>query len=156
MLPFLSLAFILAAPGAAETLNDKIDREYIQPVFQQIRAAFHGREPNWTPPILPVSARAAKLGAQARALWLEPLLNAEQNYVLNVAHYLASAQPSEPPAEPDFTSILPASLRGFVSTIERSFSPRPFADSTRLARGSGGTSQQLKLKAFRSRLVSTP
>jgi hypothetical protein len=171
------LALILASPGESETLSAKIEREYIQPVFQQIRSALHGRESNWTPPILPGSAPAAKLGKRIRALWLEPLMAADQNYALGAAHSLASPQASTPPAEPDFASILPASMEGLVPAVARRFlsrffpeeralnaasgpapanSARQFADSTRLARGSGGTSQRLKLKSFRSRLSSTP
>jgi hypothetical protein len=129
MVLLLPLALILAAPGTAEPLSDRIDREYVQPVFQQLQGALDGREPNWAPPVLPGSAQTAKLSERIRTLWLDPLMSADQDYAFAAASSLASPQTFEPPPEPDLTSILsdasisPAT-EDLVSMIERRFFSR--------------------------------
>ena len=146
MVLLVPLALFLAAPGAAETLSDTIDREYVQPVLQQLQGALDGREPNWTPPVLPGTAQAAKLSGEVRLLWLEPLMGADQSYAFDAARSLASAQAFEPPAEPDLASILPGvslspATEDLVTTVERRFMSRLFPEDYALgaagALGSG-------------------
>lgn len=147
MVLLLPLALLAAAPGfAAESLSDKIAREYVQPVLDQVQGAVDGREPNWTPPVLPGSAQTAALSAKVRKLWLDPLMDADQNYALAAARSLASPKVFEPPAEPDLAAILPdASLsptaENLVSSFERRFLSRLFPEDYALkaaaALGSG-------------------
>lgn len=131
MLALLPLALLLAAPGrAAEPLSAKIDREYVQPVLQQLQGALDGREPTWTPPVLPGSAQAAALSEKVRTLWLEPLMGADQGYAFAAARSLASPKTFEPPAEPDLAAILPSApsqaADDLASSISRNFLSRLF------------------------------
>lgn len=134
MVLFLPLALALAAPGAAaETLSDKIDREYVQPVLVQLQGALDGREPAWTPPVLPGTAQTAALSEKVRTLWLDPLLNADQGYAFNAARALASPQAFEPPAEPDLSALLPSpsispAAEALVSGFQRRFLSRLFPE----------------------------
>src|SRR5665213_3558176 len=95
----LPLALLFAASAfSAEPLSDKIDREYVQPVFRELQGALDGREPTWTPPVLPGSAQTAALSEKVRTLWLEPLMAADQGYAFSAARSLASPRAFEPPA----------------------------------------------------------
>lgn len=133
MVILLPLTLLLAAPGrAAEPLSDKIDREYVQPVFRELQGALDGREPSWTPPVLPGSAQSAALSEKVRTLWLEPLMSADQGYAFAAARSLASPAAFEPPAEPDLASILPAApspaSEDLVSSLSRRFLSRLFPE----------------------------
>lgn len=133
MARLLSLVLLLSAPAAAEPLSDKIDREYVQPALSQVQGALAGREPNWTPPVLPGTAQTARLSEQVRARWLEPLMGAGHNYALDAARTLASPQAFEAPAEPDLAAILPdASIspatEELVTAVERRFLSRLFPE----------------------------
>jgi hypothetical protein len=150
MLFILRLTLILAAPGAAEPLSDKIDRDYVQPVLQQLQGALDGREPNWTPPVLPGSAQTTKLSERVRSLWLEPLMGAGQRGAFAAASSLASPRMFEPPAEPEIASLLPdASIspitEELVRTVERRFFSRLFTedDATQAAGALGSEGLRL-------------
>lgn len=152
MVVLLPFALLLAAPGrAAEPLKDKIDREYVQPVFRELQGALDGREPSWTPPVLPGSAQTATFSEKVRTLWLEPLMAANQDYAFAAARSLASPKVFEPPAEPDLAAILPsASSQGaddLVSSISRRFLSRLFpADAVLGAAGApeGGADRRIE------------
>ncbi|HEX4046506.1 MAG TPA: hypothetical protein VH309_01655 [Elusimicrobiota bacterium] len=134
MLLLMPLALLVAATGsAAESLSDKIAREYVQPALEQVQGAVDGREPNWTPPVLPGTAETAALSEKVRKLWLDPLMDADQGYALAAARSLASPKVFEPPAEPDLAAILPVGsispvAESFVSTVERKFLSRLFPE----------------------------
>jgi hypothetical protein len=210
MVLLLPLALALgSAAGAADTLSDRIDRDYVQPAFRELQGALNGREPAWTPPVLPGTAQTAALSEKVRKLWLEPLMSAEQGYAFAAARQLASPRAFEPPAEPDLAALLPnpsisPAAEDLVTKIQRRFllrlfpedyvlksasalgsgradeqgpdapdqsdlanaagapaapqngPPRRVADSTKLARGSGGAAAGPKLKPFHSRFSSAP
>jgi hypothetical protein len=129
----LPLALLLAVPGSSEPLSDAVQREYLQPVLQQVEGALDGRGSNWTPPAIPGTAQTAKFSERVRLLWLEPLMAADQDYAFSAARSLASPESFEAPAGPDLASILPdASLspaaEELVSTVERRFLSRLFPE----------------------------
>ncbi|MFI5362207.1 MAG: hypothetical protein ACHQ49_09580 [Elusimicrobiota bacterium] len=131
MNPLLPLALLIAAPGGAAPLSDEIGEKYVTPVFQQLQGALDGREPNWTPPVLPGTAQTAKLSEKVRRLWLDPLFETDQNAAFAAARSLASPQAFEPPAEVDLASLLPSAsispeTEELVSTVERRFLSRLF------------------------------
>lgn len=143
----LPLAVLLASgAAAAEPLQDKIDREYVQPVFRELQGALDGREPAWTPPVLPGSAETAALSEKVRTLWLDPLMAADQRYAFAAARALASPQAFDAPAGPDLAAIVPSSPSpasdDLVSAISRRFLSRLFpADYALAAAGALGSSR---------------
>lgn len=133
MTALLSLALLLAAPGSAEPLSDKIDREYVQPALQQVQGAIEGREPSWTPPAPPGNAASAKLTQEINERWVEPLMNAHQAYALEAAQSLAAPHSFSAPAEPDLAALVPTApaapaAEGLLSAVQRSFLARLFPE----------------------------
>lgn len=142
----LPVIWLAAAPASGEPLKDKIDREFVQPALSQVQGALSGRQPNWTPPVLPGTATTARLSEKVRARWLDPLLGGGQTFALSAARSLASPRTFEAPAEPDLAGLLPdASLspetERMVSDVERRFLSRLFPEEYALraasALGSG-------------------
>jgi len=126
--------------AAAEPLKDKLDREYVQPVFRELQGALDGREPSWTPPVLPGSAQTAALSETVRKLWLEPLFAADQAYAFSAARSLASPKEFSAPAEPDLAALLPAAApspaaKDVIADISRRFLTGILPDAADLAAG---------------------
>lgn len=127
-------ALLLAAPVLAdEPLADKVEREYVKPALEQVQGAVDGREPSWTPPVLPGTASTRRLSEEIESRWIEPLLGAGQGFASGAARTLASPNAfAAPPAEPDAAALLPVSrapaAEGLVESIERRFLSRLFPE----------------------------
>jgi hypothetical protein len=132
MLALLAAAAFLGAGASAETLTDRVDREYVRPALEQVRGAFEGRAPAWTPPALPGSAAARGLSDKVRARWLDPLLTNDQGLALDAARSLASPRDFAGPGGRDPSSFLPGATlspaaQGLVDQVEARFLSRVFS-----------------------------
>jgi hypothetical protein len=147
MFRFLPLALLIAAPARSEPLSERVDRDYVQPVLEQVQGAVTGRESDWTPPMPPGTRQSGRLCEEVRTRWIEPLFAADQAYMLDAARSLGSATNVAPPAEPGLASLLPVAsfsraTEDIVAAFERRFLPRLFPQDYALgaagALGSGG------------------
>ncbi len=150
MIAFLAAAAFLGAGASAETLTDRVDREYVRPALAQVRGAFSGEEPVWTPPVLPGTAAARAMSEKVRARWLDPLLDDDRGLALDAARSLASPRDFAAPGGRDPASFLPgASLspaaQGLVDEIQTRFLSRLFSPAYALdAAGALGSARQDK------------
>lgn len=114
----LLIVALLARPAFAEPLSERVDREFVQPVLEQVQGAVEGRQPDWVPPTLPGSAMTLRLEEDVRVKWLGPLLAAHQAYAFDAARSLASPEAFDAPAEPAILSAVPdASLSAIVESL---------------------------------------
>ena len=103
----ITVFILLASCAAAEPFTDRIERDYIDPVLEQIQGALEGREPSWTPPVLPGMPQTRAFSDELVARWIEPLIENDMNFAQSAALTLASPRLSEPPADISISEIVP-------------------------------------------------
>ena len=126
-----ALLLSLAAAASAQSLPERVERDYVRPALEQVRGAFDGREPSWVPPVMPGMPQTRALSQDVCSRWLEPLLQSNEGFVRSAAHSLGSERLGGEPAEPDLgppfssRSLSPAAA-SLVEAVDRRFLQRLF------------------------------